>query len=84
MPGGGYEMPASLYGSVLCPLSSVDVVKGALLLVLVGVTFAVLWVTPWRFWAQANKLLSWEPGRGLHLQDRQSFLQTTCPKPLSS
>lgn len=44
----------------------------------------VLWVTPWRFfWAQGRKLLSCEPRRGLHLQERQSFLQISCPKPLS-
>lgn len=90
LPGGGFQparnlMWVSALSIVLC--SHWMWLKALSCSCWWGVTFVilcvwsiVLWVTPWRFWAQAASSLA---GRGLHLQEKQSFLQISCPKPLS-
>lgn len=65
-------------------------VKDTLLFVVVGCDFGRAQSLkhralghPVEILASGSKLLSYEPGRGLHLEERQSFFQISCPKPLS-
>lgn len=67
-----------------------DMVKDTLLFVVVGRDFGRAVSLkhralghPVEILASGSKLLSYEPGRGLHLEERQSFFQISCPKPLS-
>lgn len=94
LPGGGCH-PARTPHVCLrwprCPQLPLGMVEGGPLFTLVGHGFGhavCLWCAqgyPMESVASSSKLLSWEPGRGLHLEDRQSFLQMkSCPKPLSS
>lgn len=76
--------------SLHCPQFPLDMVKGTLLFVVVGCDFGHAVSLkhralghPVEILASGSKLLSCEPGRGLHLEERHSFFQISCPKPLS-
>lgn len=94
LPGGGCHPARAPYVCLRwppCPQLPLDVVEGGPLFTLVWHGFGHA-VSAWGAWgypvesvASSSKLLTWEPGEGLHLKDRQSFLQMrSCPKPLSS
>lgn len=94
LPGGGCHparAPCVCLRWPPCPQLPLDVVEGGPLFTLVGHGFGhavSAWGAqgyPMESVASSSKLLSWEPGGGLHLKDRQSFLQMrSCPKPFSS
>lgn len=76
--------------SLHCLQFPLDMVKDTLLFVVVGRDFGRAVSLkhralghPVEILASGSKLLSYEPGRGLHLEERQSFFQISCPKPLS-
>lgn len=73
--------------SLHCPQFPLDTVKGTLLFMLVGSDFGHPVSLKhhalghlMKVLGSGRKLLSSEPGRALHLEERQSFVQISCPK----